>query len=353
MKDKLRAAVLGATGLVGQMFVKILHEHPMFEVVYVAASERSAGKRYCEAVNWVVGEAVPKELCDLVVHKVDADSVPRDEVDVVFSALPSSVAGEVEVGLARRGFTVVSNASPMRLEEDVPLLVPEINWEHVKLVDAQRSRRGWSGAIYKNPNCSTAILVLSLKPLLDAFGLETVFVTTMQAVSGAGYAGVPSMAIIDNIIPFIAKEEEKLANEPRKILGVYRDGRVEWARFRVYATTTRVPVLHGHLESVFVRLARSAPLEDVVAAWESWRPWKGGEKPWMAPEAPVVYRREVDRPQPRLDRMTGKGMASVVGRARILEDRLLAYLVLGHNLVRGAAGNAILIAEMLAREGLI
>ncbi len=351
MRDRLRAAVLGATGLVGQMFMKILHEHPLFEVVYVAASERSAGKSYCEAVNWVVSEDVPQEYCALKVERVNPESVPRD-IDVVFSALPSSVAGEIEVALARRGFNVVSNASPLRLEEDVPLLVPEINWEHVRLVESQRRRRGWSGAIYKNPNCSTAILVLSLKPLLDRFGLEEVFVTTMQAVSGAGYAGVPSMAILDNIVPFIAREEEKLASEPRKILGVYRDGRVEWAGFRVYATTTRVPVLHGHLESVFVRLGRSAAVEDVVAAWESWSPWRG-EKPWMAPEKPVVYRREVDRPQPRLDRMTGGGMSSVTGRARMLEDRLLAYLVLGHNLVRGAAGNAVLIAEVLAREGLI
>ncbi|AEM38744.1 aspartate-semialdehyde dehydrogenase [Pyrolobus fumarii 1A] len=352
MPDKLRAAVLGATGLVGQMFVKLLDEHPMFEIVYVAASERSAGRSYCEAVNWVLGGSPPESLCGIKVEKVGVDNVPKSEVDVVFSALPSSVAGEIEAGLARRGFTVVSNASPMRLEEDVPLLVPEINWDHVGLVKIQRQRRGWSGAIYKNPNCSSAILVLSLKPLLDNFGLEKVLVTTMQAVSGAGYNGVPSMAILDNIVPFIAKEEEKLANEPRKILGVYRGDRVEWARFTIHATTTRVPVLHGHLESVYAYLSKPASVEDVVQAWESWRPW-GSEKPFMAPEKPVVYRREVDRPQPRLDRMEGGGMSSVTGRARMVEDRLLAYLVLGHNLIRGAAGNAILIAEMLAREGMI
>ncbi len=352
MADRLRAAVLGATGLVGQMFVKLLAEHPLFEVVYVAASERSAGRGYCEAVNWVVSSEPPARLCSLRVEKVDAGAVPKGEVDVVFSALPSSVAGEVEQALARRGFTVVSNASPMRLEDDVPLLVPEINWEHVRLVEVQRRRRGWSGAIYKNPNCSTAILVLSLKPLLDKFGLEEVFVTTMQAVSGAGYAGVPSMAIIDNIVPYIAKEEDKLAAEPRKILGVLRGERVEWAGFRIYPTTTRVPVLHGHLESVYVRLSRPVSPEEMVDAWESWRPWRG-EKPWMAPERPVVYRRGVDRPQPRLDRMEGGGMSSVVGRLRRMDERLYAYLVLGHNLIRGAAGNAVLIAELLAREGLI
>ncbi len=349
----MRAAVLGATGLVGQMFVKLLAEHPLFDIVYVAASERSAGKRYCEAVHWVLGAEPPAGLCELRVEKVDAENVPRGEVDVVFSALPSSIAGEVEVALARRGFTVVSNASPMRLDEDVPLLVPEINWEHVRLVEVQRRRRGWSGAIYKNPNCSTAILVLSLKPLYDHFGLEKVLVTTMQAVSGAGYSGVPSMAIIDNIIPFIAKEEEKLANEPRKILGAFRGDRVEPAGFRVYATTTRVPVLHGHLESVYAYLSKPAEPSEVLEAWRSWRPWSPSEKPWMAPEKPVVYREEVDRPQPRLDRMEGGGMSSVTGRLRKLEDRLLAYLVLGHNLVRGAAGNAILIAELLARESLL
>ncbi len=351
MADRLRAAVLGATGLVGQMFVKLLAEHPRFEVVYLAASERRAGRRYCEAVEWVVSSDPPGVVCDVVVDRVDPERIPRD-VDVVFSALPSSVAGEVEVGVARRGFTVVSNASPMRLDEDVPLLVPEINWEHVKLVEVQRRRRGWSGAIYKNPNCSTAILVLSLAPLHRELGVEEVYVTTMQAVSGAGYAGVPSMAILDNIIPFIAKEEEKLGNEPRKILGELRGGRVEPARFKVYATTTRVPVLHGHLESVFLRTVRDAQPEDIIRLWEEWSPLKGrGLR--LAPEKPVVYRREVDRPQPRLDRSTGGGMSSVTGRLRRLGERLFAYLVLGHNLVRGAAGNAILIAEMLAAEGML
>lgn len=351
MGDRLRVAVLGATGLVGQMFVKILAEHPRFEIVYLAASERRAGKRYCEAVEWIVSGEPPREVCELVVGRVDPEAVPR-EVDIVFSALPSSVAGEVEVGVARRGFTVVSNASPMRLDEDVPLLVPEINWEHVRLVKVQRERRGWSGAIYKNPNCSTAILVLSLAPLHRELGVEEVYLTTMQAVSGAGYTGVPSMAILDNIVPFIAKEEEKLANEPRKILGELRGGRVEPAGFRVYATTTRVPVLHGHLESVFLRTRRDASIEDVIRLWEEWRPLKGrGLR--LAPEQPVVYRREVDRPQPRLDRMTGGGMSSVTGRLRKLSERFYAYLVLGHNLIRGAAGNAVLIAEMLAEEGMV
>ena len=219
-------------------------------------------------------------------------------------------------------------------------------------MEEQRRRRGWNGAIYKNPNCSTAILVLSLAPIYRELGVEELYVTTMQAVSGAGYAGVPSMAILDNIIPFIAKEEDKLANEPRKILGRLEDGRVKPAEFRVYATTTRVPVLHGHLESVFVKTGRDASVEDVVRLWEEWRPLQGrGLR--LAPEKPVVYRREVDRPQPRLDRMTGGGMSSVTGRLRKLGGRLFAYLVLGHNLVRGAAGNAILIAEMLAEEGLV
>ncbi|NPA05373.1 MAG: aspartate-semialdehyde dehydrogenase [Crenarchaeota archaeon] len=349
MADRVKVAVLGATGLVGQVFVKLLSGHPFFEIAYLAASERSAGKRYVEAVNWVLGGDPPGEVADLTVGLVKPDAIPGD-VELVFSALPSSVALDVEVGAARRGFTVVSNASPLRLEADVPLIIPEINWDHIRLLEVQRRRRGWRGAIVKNSNCTTAILTLSLKPLLDRFGLEEVFVSTMQAVSGAGYRGVPSVAIIDNIIPFIRNEEEKVMNESRKILGTLRGDHVEPASFRIYATCTRAPVINGHMETVYARLARSASIEDVLAAWEEFRGLEGLP---TAPAKPVIVRREADRPQTRLDRDAGGGMSVSVGRYTLYSERLLRYIVLGHNLVRGAAGNTILIAEMMYREGLL
>ncbi len=349
MADRVKVAVLGATGLVGQVFVKLLAGHPYFEPYYLAASEKSAGKRYAEAVNWVLGGDPPEEVADVRVGVVDPENIPG-EVELVFSALPSSVALDVEVGAARRGFTVVSNASPLRLEPDIPLIIPEINWDHIRLVETQRRRRGWRGVIVKNSNCTTAILTLSLKPLLDSFGLREVYVSTMQAVSGAGYRGVPSVAIIDNIIPFIRNEEEKVVNETRKILGRLRGDHVEPAGFRVYATCTRVPVINGHMETVYAKLERSASLEEVVEAWRSFRGIEGAP---TAPERPVIVRSEPDRPQTRLDRDAGGGMSVTVGRASMLDDRLLRYIVLGHNLVRGAAGNTVLIAEMMYKEGML
>lgn len=353
MGDKLRAAILGATGLVGQMFVKLLSEHPLFEISYLAASEKRVGKRYGDEVRWVLNGDVPEQVKELTLDSIDPDKIKNANVDVVFSALPSSVAGNIEIELAKKGLTVVSNASPLRLEPDVPLIIPEINWEHMKLLDVQRRRRGWSGAIVKNSNCTTAILVLSLKPLMDLAGLEEVYVTTMQAVSGAGYSGVPSVAIIDNIIPFIEKEEDKVVNESRKILGRLAGDHVVPADFKIYATTTRVPVIHGHLEVVYTRLRREVDIKDVVEAWSRFKGLPQEVGAWLAPKQPVIVRWEADRPQPRLDRDVGLGMAVSVGRFEMLENKLLRYVVLGHNLVRGAAGNTILIAELMAREGLL
>ncbi|HIP64941.1 MAG TPA: aspartate-semialdehyde dehydrogenase [Pyrodictium sp.] len=353
MGDKLRAAILGATGLVGQMFVKLLSEHPLFEISYLAASEKRVGKRYGDEVRWVLDGDVPEQVKELTLDSVDPDKIKNASVDVVFSALPSSVAGNIEIELAKKGLTVVSNASPLRLDPDIPLIIPEINWEHMKLLDVQRRRRGWSGAIVKNSNCTTAILVLSLKPLMDLAGLEEIYVTTMQAVSGAGYSGVPSVAIIDNIIPFIEKEEDKVVNESRKILGRLAGDHVVPADFKIYATTTRVPVIHGHLEVVYTRLRREVDIKDVVEAWSRFKGLPQEVGAWLAPKQPVIVRWEADRPQPRLDRDAELGMAVSVGRFEILENRLLRYVVLGHNLVRGAAGNTILIAELMAREGLL
>ncbi len=334
--DKLRTYVLGATGLVGQRYVEALARHPWFEVVGLAASEKSAGKTLASV--WILESPPPPQLAEAKVEKLDVESVPK--VDVVFSALPSEVASRVEPELAARGLTVVSNSSNMRLDPDVPLVVPEINPEDLRLVEEQRRRRGWRGAVVKKPNCTTTILNLPLKPILDHWGIAKLYVTTMQAVSGAGYSGVPSMAIVDNLVPHIRGEEEKVVAETRKILKRDVD---------ISATTTRVPVLDGHTEVVYVETERDFELESVAEALENFRGLPQELKLPTAPERPVVVRREPDRPQPRLDRWAGGGMAVVVGRLRKLAPRRLAFVALGHNTIRGAAGNSILTAELMAK----
>jgi len=350
--DKIRAAVLGATGLVGQRFVSLLASHPWFELVAITASSERAGRKYGEAVQWLLETPMPSSVAGLELLETRPESV--EGAEVVFVALPKEAAMEIEPELARRGKIVVSNASNYRMEPDIPLLNPEVNWGHMGLVEEQRKRRGWSGAILKVPNCSTAVLTLSLKPLLDRFGLREIHVTTMQAISGAGLRGVPGYAIVDNIIPFIRNEEEKIINETRKILGSLRDGAIDYLGVEIYATTTRVPVLDGHLESVHVVLEREPSSEnEVEEAFESWRPRPQELGLPTAPEKPVIVRREQDRPQPRLDRLNGRGMSVTVGRIR-LRRRVLQYLVLGHNTIRGAAGTGVLIAELYYRlSGLV
>jgi len=352
--DKLSVAVLGSTGLVGQRFVQLLHDHPWFELEVLTASERSVGLKYGEAVRWVWSDSPPESVSDLRVASTSYESVK--DVDVVFSALPSSVARDVEVEIARRGKVVVSNASPLRMEPDVPLVNPEVNWDHLRLIEVQRERRGWRGFVAKNPNCTTAILTLTLKPLLDEYGIARVRVATMQALSGAGYRGVYSMDILDNIVPYIKEEEEKVRRETRKILGKLSGDGVEPLPIGVAASCHRVPVLEGHLEAVFVELReRPSSLDEVVEVLRRFRgrPQELGLP--TAPERPVVVRTELDRPQPRLDRDVGRGMSVVVGRVRWSEasDRELKYLALGSNTVRGAAGAAVLIAELLVAEGYI
>ena len=339
--------MLGATGLVGQRFVSLLARHPWFELRALAASEPRAGRLYGEEVSWVIDAPLPEEAAGLRLRRPRAEEL-RD-VEAVFVALPKEVAGPIELELARMGKIVVSNANVFRMDDDVPLLNPEVNWEHMKLVGVQQRRRGWRGAIMKVPNCTSAVLTLSLKPLLDRYGLEKVVMTSMQAISGAGFRGVPGYAIVDNIIPFISGEEEKVVRESRKILGSLRGDRVEPLRLSVVATTTRVPVLDGHLESVAAWLSRRpGGVEEVLEAWGAWRSLPQELGLPTAPERPVVVRREPDRPQPRLDRMAGGGMSVVVGRASLpLEDEpVLRYLVLGHNTLRGAAGTGVLIAEL-------
>jgi len=337
--DRLKVYIIGATGLVGQRYVQLLADHPWFEVVGLAASEKSAGKKLAEA-GWVLDEAPPSSLADMKIEKLDVDKVPK--VDFVFSALPSEVAAKVEPALAARGHVVLSNSSNMRMDSDVPLIVPEINPEDLKLVEEQRRARGWSGAVVKKPNCTTTILNLPLKPILDEWGIRAVHVVTMQALSGAGYTGVPSVAIVDNLIPHIRGEEEKVVAETRKIL---KRG------FEIYATTTRVPVLDGHTEAVYVDTERDF---DEAAVAEALAKFKGLPQELglpTAPQRPIVVRSQIDRPQPRLDRWEGRGMSVVVGRVRRLAPRKLAFVVLGHNTVRGAAGNSVLTAELMAKLG--
>ncbi len=335
--DRLKVYIIGATGLVGQRYVQLLASHPWFEIVGLAASEKSEGKTLSQ-IGWVLEEPPPPQVADMKIEKIDVDKIPK--VDFVFSALPSEVAAKVEPELAARGHTVVSNASNMRMDPDVPLVVPEINPEDLGLLERQRAERGWRGAVVKKPNCTTTILNLPLKPVLDEWGIERIHVVTMQALSGAGFAGVPSVAIIDNLIPYIRGEEDKVASETKKILK--KD-------FEIYVTTTRVPVLDGHTEVVYVDTARDFDVAAVADVLARFRGLPQELKLPTAPERPIEVRPHVDRPQPRLDRWAGRGMAVVVGRIRRLGPRKLAFVVLGHNTVRGAAGNSVLTAELMAK----
>ena len=350
--EKIRVAILGATGLVGQRFVQLLYNHPWFELEVLTASEQRVGLKYSEAVHWMWSQDPPEEVSEIRVSRTSYESVK--DVDIVFSALPSSIAASVEVELAKRGKIIVSNTSSFRMDSDVPLINPEVNYEHLKLIEVQREKRGWEGFIVKNPNCTTAILTLTLKPLLDEYGVSSVRVSTMQALSGAGYRGVYSMDIIDNIIPYIKEEEEKVHRETKKILGVLEDKRVEYSGIKVSASCHRVPVLEGHLESVFIELnKRPESLDEVIRSFEEFKSKPQELKLPTAPIHPVIVRREIDRPQPRFDRIVERGMSVVVGRVRWSEtsDKEIKYLVLGSNTIRGAAGAAVLIAELLKVEG--
>ncbi|PVX24035.1 MAG: aspartate-semialdehyde dehydrogenase [Candidatus Bathyarchaeum sp.] len=338
----LKAAVLGATGNVGQIFVQLLDGHPWFEVTTVAASERSAGRTYGEASRWRQSTPIPEAVSPMEIVDITPQAVK--DVDIVFSALPSSVAGKVEEDFARAGYVVVSNASSHRMDPDVPMLNPEINADHVSIIEEQRKRRKWDGAIVTNPNCSTTVLTLPLKPIYDEFGIKSLIVSTMQAISGAGYPGVASMDIVDNVIPFIGGEEPKMESETQKILGTATTP----ADFIVSASCHRVPTLDGHLEAVFVKTKKNAEPEAVADAMENFVGEPQTLKLPSAPEKPVVVTWEKDRPQTRLDRMEGKGMSTVVGRIR--KDPVLngvKFIALGHNTIRGAAGCGVLNGEYM------
>ena len=349
-KRKWRAGVLGATGMVGQRFVKLLAEHPWFELTAVAASERSSGKTYLEATRWHLEGPVPEVARGLVVKDLE----PSLDCDFVFSALDSSVAGEAESQFARAGYPVVSNSKNHRMDADVPLLIPEVNASHVNCIPVQqRNRKYDSGFIVTNPNCSTAGLVLVLKPLADAFGLEKLFVVTMQAVSGAGYPGVASLDALGNVIPFISGEEEKMEAEPQKLLGKWDGNRFIDAGLGISAHCNRVPVVDGHTECVSVRLKKTATIGEVR---EALRSFEVPEELATLPTAvthPVVVLDQEDRPQPRKDVNAGHGMAAVVGRVRECPLLDVKLTLLSHNLVRGAAGAALLNAELLAARGFL
>jgi aspartate-semialdehyde dehydrogenase len=341
----MKAAVLGATGSVGQIFIQLLSGHPWFEVSVVAASERSTGLKYSEAAKWRLPTSIPENISNLEVVNIEPKAVRNiEDVDVVFSALPSEVAGKAEESFAEAGYVVVSNASAHRMDPDVPMLNPEVNCDHVSLIDEQRRRRKWSGAIVTNPNCSTTVLTLSMKPIYDDFGIERMIVSTMQAISGAGYPGVASLDIVDNVIPFIKDEEEKMQIETLKIFG----SPSKPADFKISASCHRVPTLDGHMEAVFIQTKREADPELVVAAMEKFVGEPQKLKLPTAPANPIVVKHSEDRPQTRLDRMEGGGMSVVVGRVR--KDSVLKgvkYIVLGHNTIRGAAGCGVLNAEYL------
>ena len=347
---KISVGILGATGIVGQTLVRLLERHKWFEVTELAASDRSSGKSYGEVMRgrWSVSPEVPAYAEEMVVK----ECIPNLGCDVVLSALDSSVAFEIENKFAEAGYAVSSNAKNHRMEEDVPLLVPEINPDHLGLIETQRKKRRWKGFIVTDPNCSTIHMCIALKPLFDSFGLESVSVTTMQSASGAGYPGVPSLDIIDNVIPFINDEEDKLENEPLKIFGSLSASGVRGAGFKVSASCNRVPVSYGHTESVSVKLAKKADHEEVVAAFKKFKPLSGLGLP-SAPERSVIYTDLENRPQARFDALAEGGMASVVGRLRRCNVLDYKFTVLGHNLIRGAAGAALLNAELLKVNGYI
>lgn len=345
---KIKCGVLGATGAVGQRFIQLLADHPWFEVGVVAASDNSVGKRYADAARWFVSPEMPASVQNMLV----APCEPGINCELIFSALPGDVAGPTELAFADAGYVVSTNASSHRMAADVPLLIPEVNADHIDLIATQRKKRGWDrGFIVANPNCSTIHLTLALKPIHDHFGLSKVMVTTMQAISGAGYPGVASLDIVDNVVPYIGGEEAKMESEPLKILGSLAGNSITPADIRISAQCNRVAVRDGHLEAVTVELRRKPSLEELTQALALFQGEPQVLRLPSAPAFPIVVRAEANRPQPMLDRDVERGMASIVGRLR--PDPILDYkfLVLGHNTIRGAAGGAILNAELLVAKG--
>lgn len=348
--SKIPVAVLGATGSVGQRFISLLDNHPWFKVTALAASDRSVGQKFSDACRWVLNDPLPEYAREMVVLPATPDSV---QAKIVFSALHNEIAKDLEPQFAQAGMAVCSNASSHRRAEDVPLLLPEVNADHVHLVGEQRRKRGWNGCILTNPNCTSTGLTVALKALDDAFGVKKVFAVSLQALSGAGYPGVPSLDIIDNVIPNINGEEEKVEWEPRKMLGKLNREKIGLADMRFSVHTNRVAVIDGHTVCASVELKKSVEPEIAIQALRDYvSPPSARELP-SSPRPVISVRDEADRPQPRLDRLTGKGMTTVVGRLRRDPILDLKFVVLSHNTIRGAAGGSIYNAELLVNENLL
>ena len=347
MSSKIPVGILGATGVVGQRFIQLLEGHPWFEVAWLAASDRSEGKPYAEAARWRLKTQIPASVARMRVSPATPDGAPK----VIFAALDSSIAAEMEPRFAEAGHAVITNSSALRMVKDVPLVIPEVNADHVKLIECQAWRRKNGGFVVTNPNCSAIGLVIALAPLHQRFGIETVMAVTMQAVSGAGYPGVASLDILGNVIPYIAKEEEKMEEETLKLLGKLNGSGVIPAPFKMSAQCNRVAVEDGHTESVSIKLKKNVDKDSVLEAWNSFRSVPQEKKLPSAPEIPVRYVDSSDRPQPRFDVEFGHGMTTTVGRLRPCSVLDWKFTVLSHNTIRGAAGAALLNAELLKVEG--
>lgn len=347
MQKKIPVGILGATGIVGQRFIQLLEHHPWFEVAWLAASERSEGRPYAEAARWRMKTAMPTRVAPMQVSAASPEGAPK----VIFAALDSGIAAELEPKFAAAGCAVVSNSSALRMQSDVPLVIPEVNPDHIKLIECQAWRKKSGGYAVTNPNCSAIGLVLALAPLHLRFGLETVMAVTMQAVSGAGYPGVASLDILGNVIPYIAKEEEKMEEETRKLLGTLNGHGIKMAEFGMSAQCNRVAVEDGHTESVSIKLKKKASPDEIIAAWNEFRSLPQELNLPSAPSKPVEYVSANDRPQPRFDAESGAGMTTTVGRLRPCGVLDWKFTVLSHNTIRGAAGAALLNAELLKAQG--
>ncbi|MGH9590296.1 MAG: aspartate-semialdehyde dehydrogenase [Terracidiphilus sp.] len=350
MTRKHSVGILGATGMVGQRYIQLLENHPWFEVTWLAASDRSSGKPYGEAAKWRLDTSVPERIAKMTVSPAEPEGAPK----IIFASVDAAIAREMEPKFAAAGCAVISNSSAFRMAPNVPLVLPEVNADHLRMIEEQPWREQSGGFIVTNSNCSAMGLVLALKPIEERFGIEQIFVTTMQAVSGAGYPGVASMDILDNVIPFIGGEEEKMETETLKLLGRIEGHSLAPLAAKMTAHCNRVPVVDGHTECASIKLGkkfgREAKREDLLAAWAEFKPLAGLGLPF-APEQPIEWREQNDRPQPRLDRGRGKGMTVTVGRLRPCNVLDWKFVLLSHNTVRGAAGATILNAEMLASLG--
>jgi len=347
MPTKIPVGILGATGMVGQRFVQMLERHPWFEVAWLAASDRSEGRSYGEAARWKMKTPMPPDVAKMKI----SPATPEGATKIIFAALDASIAAEMEPRFANAGCIVVTNSSALRMQSDVPLVIPEVNPDHIQMIECQGWRKKSGGFVVTNPNCSAIGLVMALKPLQNEFGLKTVMAVTMQAVSGAGYPGVASLDILGNVVPYIPKEEEKMEEETRKLLGRLNGAGVIPADFKMSAHCNRVAVEDGHIESVSVQLREKARPEEIISAWNKFRSLPQELKLPSAPEQPVRYTESADRPQPRYDVDAGNGMTATVGRLRTCGVLDWKFTVLSHNTIRGAAGAALLNAELLKVQG--